>query len=187
MKMRTSGLFLLSMLGLWACEDGGETTDQPAVEAPPPAPEEAKPAEPEKAPEATPDEVCGQFTAAVKAADQDKIAALLAPGGAEALAGEGVKDAVTRTFGNATCGEAKIDGDKATVMITVPPAEDAKPAKKAKKKAKDAKPAEPTSMEVPFMKGADGWKVDLGSYLAAHPVEAGAKGKKGKKAKKKGA
>ncbi len=161
MKLRTIVLSL-SCLGLVACEGGEE--EAPAAEAPKPAEQPAAaPAEPPK-PEPMPQQACAELAAAAKANDEAKINSLLAAGGAEILAGEGVKDAVMATWSTATCGEAKIEGDKATVAIMSGP------------EGKDAK-------EAPFVKAEGAWKFDLAAYLAKYPVDMG-KGKKGKKGKK---
>jgi glucose/arabinose dehydrogenase len=158
MKMRALvGLLSLSCLSLVGCEEGGEATDQPADAAKPAEQPAAEPAKPEP----TPQEACTQLAAAAKAADEAKVTSMLAPGGAEALAAEGAKEAVMATWAQATCGEAKVEGDKATVSIT----------------------AGTETKEATFVKAEGAWKFDLAAYLAKYPVDMG-KGKKGKKAKK---
>jgi len=167
MKLGTiASVLAVSCMGLAACEEK-QPEAQPGAEAPAVAqPTEPKAVEAPKAPEVAPGEICKEVTAAAKGNDEAKLTSLVA-GGAEVLAGEGVKDALVGALGGATCGEAKIEGDKAIVPLTTG----------AGKKAK--------AVDGPFIKGADGWKFDCADWLAKNPVKA-AKGKKAKAGKKKG-
>jgi hypothetical protein len=166
MKLRILGvLFSLVSLTLLACEK----------EAPPA--EEAQPAQPAQptAAAAAPaagdaGAVCAGMVEAAKAKDMDKIIAVSTPGAAEALAPAGLKDGVLAALNGGSCGEVKVaadDANKAAVQV---------------KSGEGAK-------ELPFVKGADGWRFDVATYLSKNPAAAGddAKGKhKGKADKAKG-
>ncbi len=172
MKLHTVvGLLSLTCLGVYGCEEKA-APEQPAAEAPKPAAEAEKPAaEPEKAAEAEkpaepgPADACGKLVEAAKAHEAEKFNAMVE--GADALtATPGVHAAVLTTIGSGTCGEAKVEegGEKATVALQMGEGKEAK--------------------ELPFVKTAEGWKLDGAAYLAKNPVEV-AKAKKGKRGKKK--
>lgn len=160
MKLRILGvLFSLLSVTILACEEKA-----PPAEEPQPAQPGAQPA---AAPAAGGDAgaVCAGMVDAAKAKDMDKIIAVSTPGAAEALAPEGLKEGVMGALTGGACGEVKVsaeDANKATVQI---------------KGAAGAK-------DLPFIKGADGWRFDVATYLAKNP--AGDDNAKGKKATKKG-
>jgi hypothetical protein len=166
MKLQTLGvLFSLLSLTILACEK--ET---------PPA-EEAQPAQPAGQPAAAQagaggdaGAVCAGMVEAAKAKDMDKIIAVSTPGAAEALAPAGLKEGVLAALTGGSCSEVKVsaeDANRATVQV---------------RGGEGAK-------ELPFVKGADGWRFDVASYLSRNPAAAGdeaaQKGKRGaKKAEK---
>lgn len=161
MKLRTIvGMLSLSLTGLWGCEESAEQpAEQPAEEGQAAAPE-AQPAPEETAPELTPQEVCTQAVEAAKADDEAKLTALVSGDLTQGTA----KSHLVAGLSGGTCGEGKVDGEKATVPVTAG----------AGKKA--------TTKEVPLVKAEDGWKIDLAAYQAAYPEKA-KRGKKGKRAK----
>ncbi len=121
--------------------------------------------------EKTAADICHTIVEAAKAKDIDTIIGTSIPGAADALADEAAKAAVLTSLAEATCGEPVIaadDPNKAMVMVT----------------------AGETSHEVPFVKGADGWRFDAATYIEKQAQKAAAadegKGKNGKKAAKKG-
>ncbi|OGQ85798.1 MAG: hypothetical protein A2289_09105 [Deltaproteobacteria bacterium RIFOXYA12_FULL_58_15] len=171
MKLRKlSMLLVVPCFGLWACEEAPEapTDEAPAVDAAAPdaaaapaanaAPAEVKPG---------PAEVCGKLVEAAKAKDAEAFAALCTAGAGEAMAGEGVKEAMFAKIGEVACGEAEIaeGGTTATVKATAGEQERA----------------------IPFSKVEEDWKFDYASYIAKYPAtqDAGKGKKKGQKGKKK--
>ena len=159
MKLRILGvLFSLLSVTILACEEKA-----PPAEEPQPAQPAAQPAPQNAGGDAG--TVCAGMIEAAKAKDMDKIIAVSTPGAAEALAPEGLKEGVMSALTGGTCGEVKAsaeDANKAVVQV---------------KGAEGAK-------ELPFVKGADGWRFDVSTYLSKNP--AGDEGAKGKKATKKG-
>jgi hypothetical protein len=149
-------------LGGLACEQEQQPAETPteptAAAAPAPA---AAPVVP------GPAETCTALTAALTANETDKALGLINAG--ETFADEAVKAAVLAALKPCTCGEAVIDGEKATVKATCGEAE----------------------VELPFVKGTDGWKLDAASYVTKYPPKMSKKAKKaalkkaGKKAHKK--
>jgi hypothetical protein len=175
MKLRILvGLLSVSMLGLWACEDSAEkeaekAKEQQAAEAAKAAeqkaaePKPAEPAaEPPKPPEVPPKQVCDEAVAAAKAKDEGKLVAHVS---GDFGAVEGAKEELTKFLAPAACGDAKIEGEKGMVPLTIGAG------KKAKKQ------------ELPVVKAADGWKIDGQAFLEKHPLKK-VKAKKGGKAKK---
>jgi len=165
MKLRILGvLFSLLSLTILACEK-----ETPPVEEAQPAQPAAQPVQPAGGDSAS---VCAGMVEAAKAKDMDKIIAVSTPGAAEALAPAGLKEGVLAALAGGSCGEVKVsaeDANKATIQV---------------KGAEGAK-------EVPFVKGADGWRFDVATYMSKYPAapadEGLTKGKKGAKAAKKGA
>ena len=165
MKLHTLvGLLSLS-LGLAACEKEGEQpVEQPATPgATAEAPKPGAPAEAPKPAEPTVTEICNQLTAAAKANDDAKLSSLASGD----LAAEGVKEHIVTGLAGGSCGEGKVEGDKATVPLT----------------QGEGKTA--TTKELPFIKADGGWKLDAAAYTSKYPAE-GAKGKKAKGGKAKG-
>ena len=108
-----------------------------------------------------PQEVCQGLIEAARAKDDSKILATSTPATATAFGADGVRDHVIETLAAASCGEAKITGDSATLSLggTAP------------------------AQEASFSKAVDGWKFDGAAFVAKYPVKM-AKDKldKGKKA-----
>lgn len=160
MKLRILGvLFSLLSLTILACEEKAPPAEEPQPAQP------AQPAQPQAA-GGDAGAVCAGMVDAAKAKDMDKIIAVSTPGAAEALAPEGLKEGVMGALTGGACGEVKVsaeDANKATVQI---------------KGASGAK-------DLPFIKGADGWRFDVATYLAKNPAGGEEKATKGKKADKK--
>lgn len=168
MKLNKVSWPLMALLGAAvACEEkstpeaaeaeAGKSAEGKAVaEAPPPPPPPA-PTPPPPPPMPSPAEVCANVVGAIKSMDDAKISGLSTPATSAAVAAKDVKDYLGKALGGGTCGAAKVDMDKATVMVTSGGA----------------------SMDVPFVKLADGWKFDGAGFLEKYPVKS-AHGKKAK-------
>ena len=180
MKLRTLGLLLAMPLVFAGCEDGDAAGEEGAAGGAGEAAEGAEGAgggageeagEGADAAEAAgPDAVCATLIAAIKAKNVEDVVANSLAGAAEAVTAESI-EGMAAALGEATCGEAAVDGDKATVSVT----------------------AGEETREIPFGKDGDDWKFDSAGYAAKYPPPAAepAKGKKkgkkkkGKKKKKK--
>lgn len=172
MKLLTLGSALsLAMFGLVACDmlgGGGDTATPtapaagadtaPAADTAAPAggDAEAAPAKPEQ----TPAMACADLVAAAKAKDDAKFLANSSDVTAQAMADAATKDMLYKLLGDATCGDATVEGEKATVPVT----------------------AGADKRDVPFVKIGDAWKFDSAEYMNKYPP-APEKGKKAKKAK----
>lgn len=96
-----------------------------------------------------PQEVCQGLVEAAKAKDDSKFLATSTPATATAFGAEGVREHVLTTLAAATCGEAKITGDSATLSLG------------------GTEPAQ----EATFSKAVDGWKFDGAAFVAKYPVK----------------
>lgn len=164
MKLRTlCWLMSLACLGLFACEDEAEpAADEVGADAAAEGGE--KPSEPEAepvAPEPGPADACNALVEAAKAPDMEKIKAGATEGSAEKLGDEATGAALATWLASATCGEAAVEGEAATIPLT----------------------AGEESREAAFAKTADGWKWDAAAFAESYPPPAPEKGKKGKKKK----
>lgn len=175
MKLRTLGV-AVAIFGLAACDKPADKPAEPTPVAPADAAptEAAKPAdadaaptptEEEKAkPEPTPVEACVTLIGAATAKDDTTFLANSTEATAQAIGDPATKDMVYGLLGtNATCGEAAIDGDKATVDVM------------SGKEKRD----------IPFVKIGDAWKFDSAEYMNKYPPQPEPKAKKGKGAKAK--
>jgi len=183
MKLRILALLLSFPLVMWGCEDSGEASGdaaageegaaaeggEAAADAGAEGGEEAK--EAGEAAAEGPAAVCAKVIEAIKAKDVAAVVALCTEGAGEAITADSIGGMAT-ALGEANCGEATIDGDKATVAAT----------------------AGEEKRDIPFAKAGDAWKFDAAAYAKAYPAakaeEAKAEGKgkakaKGKKKKKK--
>ena len=117
-----------------------------------------------KAAEMTPAAVCGMLLEAAKAKDDAKFLANSTDVTAQAMSDATTKETIYGLLGGtATCGEATVEGERATVPVTVGT----------------------EKREIPFVKICDAWKFDSAEYMNKYPAapEKGKKGKKGKAAK----
>jgi len=172
MKLRTLGLALsLPLMCLVGCEDGDTPEDETvAVEGEAAAPEgeaaapegEAAAPEGEAAEAAGPD--CAALIEAIKAKNVEGVVAASAEGAADVVTAESI-EALAGALGAGECGEAAVEGEAATVPVTIGE----------------------TSKDLKFVKAGDEWKFDAKGYFAANPAPAPEeKGKKKKGKKKKG-
>ena len=161
MKVRKLvGPLMMSCAVLTACEEKPPEVASPVAEAAPVVadkPPEAPPAPKEPA-MLPPADACAALASAFKAKDDAKIMAGVTPETMPALADAALKEHVGALMAAATCGAAKVEGDKATVSITSGEA----------------------VQEVPFIKSAEGWKMDGPAYLTAYPMPKKGKGGAGK-------
>jgi hypothetical protein len=114
--------------------------------------------------EVTPAMVCATLLDAAKAKDDAKFLANATDVTAQAMSDAATKETIyTLLGGTATCGDATVEGERATVPVTV---------------AADKR-------DIPFVKIGDAWKFDSAEYMNKYPAapEKGKKGKKGKAAK----
>lgn len=159
----------LTLVGMVGCSEQAEPAPEAdaAMQA---AGTEAQAAAPA---EKTAADICRTIAEAAKAKDIDTIIGASVAGAGEALADEAAKTSVLVALADVSCGEPVIaadDANKAIVMVT----------------------AGEVSRELPFSKGADGWRFEPALFLekeaqkAAAAADAGNKGKKGKKGAKKG-
>ena len=159
---------VLLCLALTACDE--KTPEGEGGDAAAPAADKDKAAAPAAAPtppppkEVTPTaaDICGNLVAGAKAKDAGKVLGVSTQPTGQALGAEGAKDYLMGLLGTATCGAARVDGDKATVPLTTSAG------------GKDAT----------FIKAPDGWKFDGAAFLAANPPPAPDKHAKGKAAPK---
>jgi hypothetical protein len=161
------------VLGLVACEqqaDHATPTTPPATtttttptpgDAGAEAGDGAAAGEAAKPAEVTPAAVCATLLEAAKAKDDAKFLANSTDVTAQAMSDATTKETIyTLLGGTASCGEATVEGERATVPVT----------------------AGAEKREVPFVKIGDAWKFDSAEYMNKYPA-APEKGKKGKKAK----
>jgi hypothetical protein len=166
---RLGGYLSLCAIALAGCEstegeagaEGEQPAAAPAGEQPAAGAEGAAPAAAPAAPEVVPPAAqCGKLLEGIKAKSAEQVHAvsmdvdMLTPETIEMLAGE---------LGEATCGEEKVDGDKATVAVT----------------------AGAETRDIPFTRVENAWKFDAKAYAEKYPPGKGKKGKKGKKEKAK--
>lgn len=168
MKLRTIGLLVaVPLLGL-GCEE--------TPEAPPATDEALAPAEggaeagaadaaaKEPVPEAPgPAAVCAEVLAAASAKNVEELVGDSLEGAAELITADTIEH-VAATLAEGACGEATVDGEKATVPVKV---------------------GEETR-ELGFAKAGDAWKFDAAAFLAANPAADSKGKKKGKNGDKKG-
>ena len=166
------------VLGLVACEQQAE---QPAAPPTPPAATTTTPtpgdaeadmgdgmmaggdagaADAMKPAEVPPAAVCAMLLDAAKAKDDAKFLANSTDVTAQAMADATTKATIYSMLGGgATCGEATVEGERATVPVTV-----------GKEKR-----------EIPFVKINDAWKFDSAEYTNKYPPPKAEKSKAGKK------
>lgn len=169
MKLLTLGSVVsFGVLGLVACDQGAGTAGGDAA-APAAAPADAAPAagdaEAAAAPgdaevakvEQTPQQACNALIEAAKAKDDAKFLANCTDVTAQALADAATKEMMYTMMATATCGEGVVEGEKATVPVTI---------------GADKR-------DIPFVKMGDAWKFDSAEYMNKYPP-APAKGKKAK-------
>lgn len=166
MKLHLLAVGLVVSFGMYACEEEGEQAaeetamaDKPVeaapAPAPAPAPEPAKPAMPSVA------EVCGKMIDAAKAKDEGAFTSntLNMPADMDPAA----KEALVAAWAGASCGDAKEEGEKGNAMVTM----------------------DKQQRDVPYVKAADGWKMDAAAYLSKYPMKKSKLKAKAKKAKTK--
>ena len=161
MKLRTLMVMLVvPCFFLWGCEETTEATEETVDTAAEPT-EEAAPAAEEKP---GPADVCQKIVEAAKANDEAGMVAHCTDDAAEAMAGDGVKEAMFEKLGGAECGEATVNEDGSATV-----------------KAK----AGEEERDIPFAKVEENWKLNVAQYIEKYPVEKKevAKAKKGKKKK----
>lgn len=154
-----------------ACSQQAEPVTQdekaPAVAeetAPAAAEEKEEPAAEE--PASDPVKVCEALVAAANAGDAEAFGENATDAAVEAMSkSEEVANTVMATIGEATCGEATVEGETATVSVAVGD----------------------TTRDIPFAMSEQAWKFDGAAYLEKYPPEMpkAAKGKKGKKKRRK--
>lgn len=170
MKLRSVGVALAVFGFVAACDKAADKpAETPTVAPADPAPADAVPGdadavagdpEPAKV-EQTPVQACTTLIGAATAKEDSTFLANSTEATAQAIGDPATKDMVYGLLGtNATCGEATVDGDKATVAVTT-----------GKEKR-----------DIPFVKIGDAWKFDAAEYMNKYPPVP-EKAKKGKKAK----
>ena len=178
MKLRMLGLLFaipLLIAGV-GCEDeasegedaaGGAAGEAAAGEEAAPAGEEAAPAGEEAA--AGPADTCERLIDAIGAKNVEQVVAMSGDG-ADKITADSI-EGISATLAEASCGDAAVEGDKATVPVT----------------------AGEQTREIMFVKSGEDWKFDVGAYMAKYPPPGNGKGKakkekagKTKKNKKKG-
>ncbi|MBC7792261.1 MAG: hypothetical protein H7Z43_01015 [Clostridia bacterium] len=170
MKVLSVGcLVALSVSGQVACDKPADSTLPAAIDstsagdvAPQPAKPagDAAPAEAVKV-EQTPVQACTTLIAAATAKDDATFLVNATEATAQAVSDPATKDMVYGLLGaNAACGEAAVDGDKATVAVT----------------------SGGEMRDIPFVRIGDTWKFDSAEYMNKYPPQP-IKTLKGKKAK----
>ncbi len=168
MKLRMLGLLFALPLVFFACEDGDATGEEETVAAGGAgAAEAAAGGGAGAAVEAAgPDAACAALIEAIKAKNVEGVVGASGDGAAEVVTAESI-EGLAGQLGEGACGEAMVEGDAATVTVTV---------------GDEAK-------ELAFAKVGDAWKFDAKAFLgggeAAPAEEAVAEEPKGKKKKKK--
>ena len=109
-----------------------------------------------------PDAACKTLIEAIKAKKVEDVVAASTEGAADIINDKSI-EGIAASLGEATCGEATVDGDSATVPAT----------------------AGDVTREIPFAKVEDAWKFDAKAYAEKYPAEDKGKKKKKKKRKKK--
>ena len=135
-----------------AADAVAKTAEGAAAAAPTAAPTPPPPPAPPPMPSAA--EVCGDVVMAIKGKNDAKFGGLVTPATTAALANHEAKEHIFKSLSEGTCGAAQVEEERATVTVSVMGA----------------------SQDVPFVKLADGWKLDGVSYLEKYPVKG--KGKK---------
>ena len=185
MKLRKFGLlFAIPLLVAGTgCEEGAEgeeaAADEAAAGEAAPAGEEAAPAGEEGAAagegaeEAAaaapgPGDTCQKLIEAIGAKNVEQVQAMSGDG-ADKITAASI-EGISATLADASCGDAAVEGDRATVPVT----------------------AGDQTREIVFVKAGEDWKFDVGAYMTKYPPPSNGKGKKkekaakGKKGKRKG-
>lgn len=113
----------------------------------------------------SPVETCEALVSAAKEGDAETFSTNATDAAVEAMSqNEELAKSVMGTMGEATCGEANVEDDVATVSAAIGD----------------------TTRDIPFAMVEGEWKFDGAAYMEKYPMdEAGKKGKKGKKGRKK--